>query len=211
MAITTFPELLVHLGRMVTFEAENPGDASVGVLQTVISLAERRIYRDVRSGYNEAAFSGNVTGNVFTLPADFRSASLLHFGGKPLEPVSIEFLQQYNDDHASGDCRYFAQLARTFKFGPAVADGTALQGTYFKALDALSDASLPSNTLFAAAEDLYLFAAMVEAAPLYGFQDQIDLWNAKYLGVKDSINQERMRASYSAGRMKRRPSTQIIR
>lgn len=195
---------------MVTFEGENPGDASVGTLQTVIGLAESRIYRELRTGYNEVAFSGNVTSNAFALPADFRSASLVHFGGLPLEPVSPEFLQEFNDGHSSGDCKYFAQVARAFKFGPAVADGTALQGTYFKALDALSETSLPANTLFAAANDLFLFACMVEAAPLYGFQDQLQIWDTKYQIVKDALNLERQRASYSAGRMKRRPSTVLM-
>lgn len=210
MAITTYAELLTQLGRMVTFEAENPGDASVGVLATVIGLAERRIYREVRTGYNEVAFSGNVTGNAFALPTDFRSASILHFGKKPLEPVSIEFLQQYNDDHSSGDCRYFAQLGRAFKFAPAVTDGTALQGSYFKALDALSDSTLPSNTLFAAAEDLFLFASMVEAAPMYGFQDQLPIWDAKYRMTLDAVNKEQAINAYAAGRMRVRPSTTLM-
>lgn len=212
MSITTYADLLTHLGRMVTFEAENPGDASVGVLQTVISLAEFRIYREIRTSFNMKAFgvSDVVTGNAMTLPSDFKAAAAVNFGKQPLQPVTPEFLQQYLQTGDNGECKYFANVKDTLQFAPAVGDGIQVQGYYYCVLPALSDSTLPSNGLFNAANDLFLFACMVEAAPIYGFQDQLQIWDAKYQMVRDRLNDEQAMNAYSAGRMKVRPSTTLM-
>jgi hypothetical protein len=207
---STYSDFLTQLGKSVTFEGDNPGDASIGTLQMVLVLAETRINRELRTSYNEAAFSGTTTSNVFTLPSDFRSASIVHVGGKPLEPVSIEFLTEFLDESPSGDGRYFATVARTLKFGPALSDGTSVQGYYFKAFAAIDDTTFSSNTLIAAAPDLYMAACMAEAAPMYGFQDQLALWDNKYQYIRDRMNDERERAAYSAGRAKVRNSTRLL-
>lgn len=195
---------------MVTFEGDNPGDASIGTLETVLSLAESRIYREVQMAQNEKAFSGTVTSNAYTLPSDFRSPSLVYFGGKPLEPVSPEYLYEQIDTGGTGDCRVFAQVGSSFKFYPAASDGATVQGTYFFAYPALSSSTIGDNALFLAANDLFLYACMVEAAPMYGFQDQVSLWEAKYQQVRDALNTQNARAAFGAGRMKRRPSTTLM-
>lgn len=212
MAITSYSELLVHLGRMVTFEAENPGDASVGVLQTVIALAEFRIYRELRTSFNMKAFgpSNVVASNALALPADFKAAAAINFGKQPLEPVSPEFLQQYLQTGDNGQCKYFANVANTLMFAPAQGDGVQVQGYYYCSLPALSESTIASNGLFNAANDLFLFAAMFEAAPIYGFQDQIQLWDTKYQMVRDRLNHEQAVNAYAAGRMKVRPSTTLL-
>jgi len=209
VSITTYAGLLSQLGKMVTFD-ENESDASIGTLQAVISLAETRINREARTGYNEAAISGTVVGNAFALPADWRAASLVHFGGLPLEPVSPEYLREHLDGQPSGECKYYCAQGRSLLFSPAVADGTVVQGYYFKALPALDATTTPTNALFLAANDLYLFACMVEAAPLYGFEDKLQLFDAKYQAVRDTLNTEHQRSAYSSGRIKRRSSTRLM-
>lgn len=205
-----YSEFLSHLGKMVTFEGDNQGDASIGTLLSVLRMAESRIYRELRTRQNEKAFSGSVSGNAYTLPSDFRAPSLTYFGGKPLEPVSPEFLYEHLDAQHTGDTRFFAAVGNTYKFAPVVADGTSVQGTYFYAypdIDASNDAA---NLLFTANPDLFTFACMVEAAPLYGFLDQLQLWEQKYQMTRDALNHQTSRAAYGAGRIKRRNSTRLI-
>lgn len=213
MAITSYADLLTHLGRMVTFEAENPGDASVGVLQTLLGIAETRIYREIRTSFNMKAFgvSDTVLNNALALPSDFKAVANLNFGKLPLEPVSPEFLQQYLQARPTGETKYFANIANTLVFGPAQGDGVQAKGYYYCTLPALSDATFASNALFGAASDLFLFAVMVEAAPMYGFQDQLQLWDGKYQMIRDRLNREQAVNAYSAGRMKVRPSTTLMR
>ena len=212
MSITTYAGLLDRLAKMVTFDAENTGDASVSTLEAVLSMAEFRIYREIRTSYNMKAFSvaNTVTGNAMALPDDFKAVSSINFGKRPLEPVSPEFLQQCMDMNPSGSCRYFANVANTLRFGPAVTDGTQVLGYYYCTLPALSASTLASNGLFMAANDLFLFACMVEAAPLYGFIDQLQVWESKYQFVRDRLNDEQAMNAYAAGRIKVRPSTQLM-
>lgn len=206
MTIASYSELMTQLGRMVTFEGENPGDASVGVLSTLLGIAENRIYRDARTSYNMLPFgaSDTVTGNAYTLPAAFKAVSSVGFGGSPLEPVPPAFIQQQLDYGSGGPPRYFANQANKLIFAPAVADGTQLQGYYYARLPSLDATTLPTNALFNAANDLFLYAVMVEAAPMYGFQDQMELWNARYQSVVQALNQEQQMTAYSAGRMRRK-------
>jgi hypothetical protein len=212
MSIASYSDLMTQLGRMVTFESENPGDASVGVLSTLLGIAENRIYRDVRTSYNMTAFgvSDTVTGNAYTLPAALKAVDSISFGKLPLEPVAPEFIQQQLQYGNTGDCKYFANQANKLIFAPAVTDGTQLQGYYFARLPALDATTLPTNALFNAANDLFLYAVMVEAAPMYGFQDQMDLWNARYQSVVQALNEEQAMTSYTAGRIKRRASTTLM-
>jgi hypothetical protein len=212
VSISSYSELMTQLGRMVTFEGENPGDASVGVLSTLLGIAENRIYRDVRTSYNMVAFgvSDTVTSNAYTLPASLKAIDSINFGKLPLEPVAPEFVQQQLQLNPTGDCKYFANQANKLIFAPTVADGTQLHGYYYAKLPALDATTLPTNALFNAANDLFLFAVMVEAAPMYGFQDQLDLWNARYQGVVQQLNDEQAMTAYAAGRIKRRPSTTLM-
>ena len=119
-----YAEFLAHLGRMVTGEGDNPGDASIGTLLAVLRLAEARIYREVKTHENEKAFSGSVSSNAFTLPADFRSASLVYIGSntKPLEPVSAAVLIEELSHQHTGECKHFARIGSAFKFSPVVAE-----------------------------------------------------------------------------------------
>lgn len=208
--ITTYSDFLTHLGKLVTFDGENPGDASIGTLETVLTLAQTRLYRELETSHNEKELSGTITDNKFELPTDFRSISVIHFGKKTLEPVSYEFLQEQLNSDNTGDTKYFARLGGNLMFAPAVADGTAPQGTYYAELPELSSDTYSSNSLVLEAPDVFLYACMVEAAPLYGFQDQLPIWEAKYRQAIESLNTGHRREAFNAGRMMRRNSTKLL-
>ena len=210
--ITTWSQFLNRL--LVLIDGDDPGSSSVPVntLEAIISMGERRLYRELRSRFNEKSFSAvTTTSNAATIPSDFEASSVVHFGKKPIGPVSEEFLREYLNSNPTGDVRYFAAAGPSFMFGPAVADGTAVQGRYFYRLPALSAATLPTNALFAVAEDLFTYAALCESAPFFEQDARIPLWNAKYESIRDSLNRGTHSAAYSAGRMRVRPSTPILR
>lgn len=210
--ITTWSGLLERLLVLIDGDDASSSSIPVATLEAIISLGELRLYREVRTRYNEKAFSGvTVASNLATIPTDFEAASLVHFGQEPLEPVSEEFLQSYLQGNPSGDAKYFAEAGNSFTFGPAASDGTALQGRYFYRLPALSASTLPSNALFSAAEDLFIYAALMESGPFFEQDARIPLWTSKYTAIRDALNRASHQAAYSAGRMKRRPSISIMR
>lgn len=210
--IATWAEFLNRLLVLIAGDDGASSSVPVATLEAAISMGERRLYRELRSRFNEKSFSSvTVTGNAATIPADFEASSVLHFGKAPLEPVSEEFIREYLEGSATGDARYFAAAGPSFMFAPTVADGTALQGRYFYRLPALSAATLPTNALFAVAEDLFTYAALCESAPFFEQDPRIPLWNAKYESIRNALNQGTHRAAYSAGRMRQRPSVPILR
>jgi hypothetical protein len=211
VSISTYPQFLEELNRLLTNEEEAYEQIPSRTLEQIINLGQKRLYRDVRTRYNNKAFSVTVTGNLAAIPSDFRSADVLHFGREALVPATEDELRLLNLAGGGGDTCRFAQAGGSFTFWPAVADGTALQGRYFYALADLSIATLPSNALFAAADDLFMFACLAEAAPLFQDDQRIPLWNAKYLAIKDRLNTDHERAAYSAGRARISPSTRVKR
>lgn len=209
--ILTYNDLQLQITRLLDGEDAVASSISTNTIAQVIALGERRIYRNLKSAFNEKAWGLTVTANAVTLPADFQTASIVHFGKKPLEPVSEEFLLERNTFDTSGTPRFFAVAGGSLIFSPAVATGTALQGRYYCSLPALNASTLPGNALFAASEDLFIYAALAESAPFFEQDQRVPMWNAKFNAILDDINTNQQRAAYSAGRIRIRPSTRLMR
>ena len=209
--ILTYNDLQLQITRLLDGEDAASSSIATDTIRQVIALGERRIYRNLKSAFNEKAWGLTVTANAVTLPADFQTASIVHFGKKPLEPVSEEFLLERNTFDTSGTPRFFAVAGGSLIFSPAVADGTALQGRYYYSLPALSASTLSGNALFAYNEDLFIYAALVESAPFFEQDKRVPLWQAKFNSILEDININHQRAAYSAGRMSIRPSTRLMR
>lgn len=208
MSIASYSDLQVQIMRLMDGDNLSVSDIETATVDQIISLAEKRIYREVRSRLNEKAFSGvTVTGNVAALPADFEACSTVHFGKKALEPVPDDWLRAYNQ-YATGEAEYFAESGGGLAFGPAVADGTAVQGRYFFRFPDLSTGTFGANTMIAREPDLFIFAALAEGAPFFG--KEVQMWEAKYQAIKHRLNADKIHTAYSAGRIKIRPSTTLI-
>ena len=212
MGIASYPQLLTDITRLIDGEDVSITQVAPATLAQVINLAERRVYRDVRCRWNEKPFSGvTVTGNLAAIPADFESLSTVHLGKKALEPVTEEWLREYLNNGASGDARYVAPAGGSLMFGPAVADGTAVQGRYFYRWPDLTQANFSANLLIANEPDVFLFACLVEAVPFFSTgAGQAQAWGEKYESVKERINTQHERMTANAGRIKRRASTSLM-
>ena len=210
---TTFSGFLVELSRLLTQDENSPTDLPIATLQQVISLGERRLYREVRSRHNEKSFDPLVTivtSNLAPIPADFEAASVLHFGRKALEPVAEDVIRAYNVDAFTGECKYFAQAGANFTFSPIVANTTPVQGRYFYRLPALDVTTTPTNALFLAEQDLFTYVCLCESAPIFGQDARAALWEANYAQVLREVNRGHHRAAYSAGRMRIRASVPVL-
>lgn len=211
MSIGSYSDLLVQVTRLLDGEDVSVSDLPVGTLRHAIELAEAKIYRDVRTRFNELSFTGvEVTDNAAPIPADFKSLSLLHFGGTPLLPAAEDWVREYLDHQVGGRARHFAVAGGSFIFAPAVSDGVLLEGRYFARLPALDAVTFAANTLIAAAPELFLYATLVEAAPFFSQPDRVPMWLAKYGEIAERLNLERRNAAYSAGRIRIGPSTRLL-
>lgn len=212
MSIASFNDYQVQITRLLDGEDVSVSNVTTDTLLQIINLAERRIYRDVRSRFNEKAFSAvTTTDSLAAIPSDFEAASVLHFGKKALEPVSEGWMMEYNECEPTGDCLYFCEAGTSFMFAPAVADGTALEGRYFYRLPDLDGTTFAANTFIAREPDLFIYAALVEAVPFFPRSAaHAAAWMERYTAIKDRLNSDRKRASSEGGRIRRRPSTRLM-
>lgn len=206
--IASFDDLLLQVTRLMDGDNVSASELETATLLQVVSMAERRIYRELRSRLNQKAWTQTVTSNAITLPTDFEACAVVHFGGEPLQPVAEEWLRSYLDHNPTGDCRYFAEAGNALFFGPSVANGTAVQGRYFYRLPDLSSATFSANTLIAREPDLFLYACLTEGVSFFGKDPQY--WEAKYQAVRDRINTDSVMTAASAGRIIVRPSARLI-
>lgn len=208
---SSYSGLVTAVNRLIDGDDVSISDVPLASLQQFINLAERRIYREVRSRHNEKAFSAlTVSGNLATIPADFEASSVIHFGGKPLTPVPEEWLREYLDSNPSGECLYFAEAGGSFIFAPAVTDGTTVQGRYYYRHADLASDTYAANTLVQKEPDLFLYAAVAESAPYMNQDARLPMWESRYVAIRDKINADKNRAAYSAGRIQVRPSTRLM-
>lgn len=210
--ITSWTQFLAEILRLIDGEDTSPSAIPVATLTRCVNMGERRIYRQLRCRYNEKAFSGvTVTGNLATLPADFIEASIVHFGNGPLLPWTEEVGAEALARTTAGAPQYFARAGNSLQFWPAVADGTAVQGRYYYRLPELDASTLPTNPVFAVAEDLFTYAALAESAPFFGQSANIGTWESRYDAILNDLNRVDQRTAYGAGRMRRRPSVTVLR
>lgn len=217
----SFAQFLIELIRLLEGDESSPTDLPVATLQQIISLAEKRIYREVRSRYNLKSFAAAivegvatplaVTNNLAPIPDDLESTDVMHFGKRALLPVPDDWLREYNQGDPTGDCIYFAEVGASFTFAPSVADDTLVEGSYFCRLPALDAATVLTNTLFINEYDLFIYASLAEGAPIFKKFADVPMWEAKYAAVRDRVNRRASNAAYSAGRIQMRPSTRLMR
>lgn len=203
--------LYTEVTRLLDGEDVTVSDMSTESLGRLMVVAQKRIYRDVRCRFNEKDFSSvTVTSNLATIPTDFKALSIAHFGAQALVPVPEEVIRDYQSG-STGTEKYIAQAGGSFTFWPSIANATTLQGRYYFAWPDLSDSgtNIADNDLFQEADDLFIYAALVECAPFFGEMQKMPIWERKYASIVSELNQESQRTTYSAGRLQRRPSARI--
>lgn len=199
--ITSFAQLLVELTRLIDGEDAGSSSVAVATLTQLVHMGELRVYRDLRIRQNSKAWVSVTASNAIPLPADFVAVDILHFGQKPLIPVTEE--QVLERTAAGGPPLYFAPAGNQLIVWPGIADGTTPQGRYFYALPNLDETTLPTNAVFAMAEDLYLYASLAESAPFFEQDARIPLWEGKYQRILETLNRNAQREAFEAGRNRR--------
>lgn len=171
-------------------------DLSVAVLDLIIGAAEQRIYRELRSSTQEAAFSLTTTNNLAALPADYLEtrgapyvANKMAATYAPWEVVNNAIQTQTTTFIASNPILYTFQ-SDNFVFFPAQPDGTTVTGSYYKRF---ADLSTGLNALFNRHPDIFLYASLVESAMFVGESERGPGWEAKYASLVTAANEQERR------------------
>ncbi len=200
--ITSFAQLLVELTRLIDGEDAGSSSVAVATLTQLVHMGELRVYRELRTRQNSKAWAITTTANAATLPADFVAADVVNFGQQTLFPVTEEQILERRQ-FGGNQPTMFAPAGNQLLFWPGIADGTTVQGRYFYRLPDLNETTLPTNAVFALAEDLFLYASLAESAPFFQQDARIPLWEGKYQRILERLNTNEQRAAFEAGRNRR--------
>jgi hypothetical protein len=194
MSITTYAELKTGVKNWL-----KRGTDLDTYMDDIITLGEKRIYRELRVRGMEASLSVAISSGQAAIPSDFVEIKYAYIDGSPVQYLQMReagwILENYPIRSATSTPKFFAQDGAYFIFGPYPDASSTLKGTYFKRLDPLSSSV---NSLFTNNPDLYLMAALAESAVFLGYEDsRVARWEAKYLDIQARIQAENDRGRLS--------------
>lgn len=182
------------------FSNSSAGDfASLGgTIDSVILMAENRIFREVRCREMEQTIttSNTISGGVMTLPADYIDLKYAYLKNENpnrflLKRTASWIRERYPFRSASSKPVAIAREGSNFIFGPYPDTGqTYTVGGYYWGRPATiigTTATASMNLVFATHPDLYLSAAIAETAPFLGMDARIAIWEGKYQSIKQAL------------------------
>lgn len=166
-----------------------------------IQLAESRFRRMLAKLDNEVTVTSVPLSELDPLPTGFnglREAYVVGSPNKPLILITPTELTTYGD--LTGNPAFFSIEAGNFRFNPSIS-GETLTVTYFRKLDALTDAT-PTNYLITEFPDVYLAGTLTVAQKF--LRDDVDAQQFKNIVDEwiDEMTSQDFRRKY-AGQKKR--------
>lgn len=186
MAITTRAELETAIATW-----RDVPSAQLTMLDDLVMIAEKRIFREARTIYQEFALSDSVTTNgAVPIPSGYVALKIAYVDGSPIQKLerrSLDWLYtNYSQRSADAKPVFIARDASNFVFGPYPDSNYTVKGVYYKDLTALATSAV--NPLFTASPDLYLFCCLAESEIVLGSDERIQLWEAKYQKILADVN-----------------------
>jgi hypothetical protein len=205
MALTTYTELKASVADWL-----NRSDLTAAI-PDFISLAEAQIERTLRT--RQMIVRANASFNVEfgATPADFLEVRSFKLSGTnpptPLSFMTIDALDAESTKFtASGRPKFFGIVGGQFRLVPTPDSNYATELTYYAKLSKLS-ASVATNFILSASPDIYLYGALLQAAPYLQDDNRISVWATLYERALNDLQTADDRASTSGGTLITRAKT----
>lgn len=165
----------------------------------LITLAEAQFNRDLRHWEMEAVTNLTLSGATIALPSDYIEMRAAVIQATPLSVLLFVTPAQLDINWSSGSTGVpseYTIVAGNIKLGRAPDGAYTLEITYYQKIPALTDAA-PSNWLLTSHPDIYLYGALLQAAPYMNNDERVQVWGAYYDRAKNGIDRSAARASWS--------------
>ncbi|MES2192921.1 MAG: hypothetical protein V4517_00775 [Pseudomonadota bacterium] len=204
---------------VIEYLARNQDATLIARIPTFIQLAEAKLNRQLFVRQMEQRSTALVDTassepEFISLPGDFQSMRRVRLSsvtGKPcLEFKSGTQIDEYRFgiSDAAGQPRYFTVFGDEIEIAPTPDAAYTIEMVYRKNIPPL--ASNDTNWLLVLAPDLYLYGALLEAAPYIKEDDRIQTWGLGFTAVLGDLNNLGLTSTFNAGPMTVRVSGQII-
>lgn len=196
MALTTYAELKTSVGDWL-----NRSDLTTAI-PDFISLAEAQIERNLRTRQMIVRSTASLTTEYSAVPDDFLEAKTFKLDTNPPTPLQFETIDSMDNLSvvytSSGKPAYFSVVGNQFRFIPTPDTEYTGELTYYAKLSKLSSTNT-SNWLLTAAPDIYLYGALMQAAPYLQDDARITVWAALYKNGIEELKLSDDRGSTSGG------------
>ena len=205
MALSTYAELKTSIGDWL-----NRSDLSA-TIPDFISLAEAQIERTLRTRQMIVRANASFDQQYGALPSDFLEAKSLKLTSTnpptPLSFLTIDLLDEQSASYtASGKPKFFGVVGNQLRILPTP-DGTyTTELTYFAKLTKLSN-SVTTNWLLTSSPDIYLYGALLQAAPYLQDDARIQTWATLYERALNDLRTADDRGASSGGTLLTRAKT----
>ena len=207
MALTTYTELKSSLADWL-----NRTDLT-SVIADFISLAEAQMERQLRTRQMivRATASFAAAAEYGTVPDDFMEVKSIKLDTNPVTSLTfqtIEAMDQLSNTTylSSGKPLYFTVVGNQFRLLPIPDGAYTADLVYYAKLTKLSDSNA-TNWLLTQAPDVYLYGALLQAAPYLQDDARISVWSSLYLAGLDQLQVADDRGSTSGGALLARART----
>ena len=196
MAITTYSELQTAISNWL----DRPDLASI--IPDFIALAEAKFNRRLRTMEMEnRATTETIAGQTFySLPDDALAITNIQLNTDPKTVLERYTKEQIDREYATGtgQPRVFTLNANQIELAPSPDSNYELEISYYEEIPALSDENT-TNWLLDQAPDLYLYGAMMEAAPYIKDTNAMTVWTQKYEATLQRIMDMDLEDKWSTG------------
>jgi len=205
MSITTYTELQ----RAIENWLNTPAVAQD--IPSFIDLAEAKFNRRIRDYRMVKRATATVDTGYFVVPTDWLENIRFQLNTTPITTLEYVTPDQAAEEKvifsSTGRPKFFTMIGSQFQVVPAP-DSNTYTGelTYYSSIPALTDETT-SNWLLAAAPDVYLYGALMEAAPYLGEDNRTQVWGTMLEQALNAIQIEsdRARIGSSSIRMRAKP------
>jgi hypothetical protein len=177
-------------------------DDLTAIIPSFITIAEAKFNRKLRTRQMIKRAEGQIETSFFAYPADWLQAKEFQLNTNPI--VRLQFVTEAQGDELKaqrylniGQPVYYTITGSQLEFIPTPDTTYSAELTYYAKIPALSDSNT-SNWLLAYAPDLYLYGALMEAAPYLKDDERLPVWSQMYISSLGDIEVADQRASVSS-------------
>lgn len=200
MAISNYSELKSSIGDWL-----NRSDLT-SVIPTFISLAEAQMERVLRTRQMIVRATATIDSKYGAVPGDFLEVKSFKLTSttppQPLQFVTVDEMDNLDSlNTATGRPKYFSVVGEQFRVHPSPDSSYTGELIYYAQLSKLSDSNT-TNWLLTSSPDVYLYGALIQAAPYLQDDARINVWSGLYAAGVEAVQVSDDRAATSGGTLK---------
>lgn len=172
---------------------------STAEAQDLITLAEDRIYREIRVKAMETQGSIAISSGVAAVPSTLIEVKDMHISSNPkysLQRKTPDWIySNYPNRSETGLPIFYAREGSNFIFGPNASDSYTVVVNYYARPTTAVGGTLSGILL--SSPGLLLYAALAESEPFVGRDARLQVWESKYQQLKELVMKEDRQERFS--------------